>query len=81
MEMTWQTMDTAPRDGTRILAKGLDAFNRLDDHVYITSWTNDVYAVQGGRGGPSGWFSGNYGDHWGDDPIMDKPVLWMELPK
>lgn len=76
--MTWQPIETAPKDGTKILAHDLGATN--DSDVYITAWVDDVYTVQGGKGGLAGWFSGNYDDHWDDRPNFDKPVYWMPIP-
>ena len=71
---TWKHISTAPRDGTRILA------DDGDGEPYITAWTDDAYKAQSGSGGPSGWFSGKYRDHWGDDPILDHPIVWTEVP-
>lgn len=70
----WQPIDTAPTDGTPIL--GCDA----DGNRFVTAWTNDAYRYNGGNGGPSGWFSGEHWDVWGDRPRMDNPVYWMVIP-
>ena len=71
----WQTLDTAPLDGTRIL------LCRAREEPFIGWWTADVYKEQGGKGGQAGWFSGRYSDHWGDRPIMESPDYWMPLPE
>lgn len=70
----WQPIESAPKDGTPILAASLDG------HRYITAWTDDVYTAQCGSGGPEGWFSGKYRDRWGDSPEMDRPTHWRPLP-
>ena len=70
-----QPIDSAPKDGTKILAWDAD-----DSEPYITSWTDDAWKAQGGSGGPSGWFHGKYRDRWGDYPLIDRPVTWMPLP-
>jgi hypothetical protein len=67
--------DRSIYDGHDILA-----VDDIGETPYITSWCKDVYSVQGGTGGPSGWFSGRYSDHWGDYPIMDEPKYYMEIP-
>lgn len=73
----WKDISTAPKDGTLILVKdGVDAIYE----VYLAVWTDDVYTFQGGKGGPSGWFSHNYYDRWGDQPQMECPLLWAEIP-
>jgi hypothetical protein len=71
----WSPSETAPRDGSRILARNGDG------EPFITAWVDDVWTVQGGSGGPSGWFSGRYRDHWGDNPILDVFTLWTALPR
>lgn len=68
----WQPIETAPKDGTKILA--------YDEGIILTAWTNDANEYQGGRGGPAGWFSGQYRDHWGDYPVLDTPTHWMPIP-
>lgn len=70
----YKSIETAPKDGTRILV------DEGDNEPYITSWINDVYTAQGGKGGPSGWFSYRYSDHWGDRPEFDEPKFWIEIP-
>lgn len=72
----WRDIESAPRDGTRILV--CDAGD--DPDSYITAWSDDVYTFQGGKGGPRGWFSGSYADHWGDRPTLDNPKFWQPLP-
>ncbi len=72
--MYWRKMDTAPRDSTRILV-----CDSIDDTPYIAWWTDDVYAENGGKGGPCGWFSGRYSN--GDRPEMENPAIWMSLPE
>ncbi len=73
--MMWQPIETAPHDvDVRILIKDADGW------VRIGWWTNDVYTYQGGRGGPAGWFAGEYDDNWGDRPRMCHPVKWMPIP-
>ena len=71
----WQPIETAPKDGSFILAMDHDG------DVYKTQWTDDVYKFQGGSGGNEGWFSGNYADLWGDSPLMDYPTHWQPVPK
>jgi len=70
----WQPIETAPKDGTKILV------HQAGD-TYITAWIEDVYTAQGGKGGPSGWFSGRYDDNWGDRPSFDHPTHWMRIPE
>lgn len=69
--MDWKSIDSAPRDGSRFLAVDMP-----DYEPYVCRWENDLYAPNGGRGGPSGWFADNWMDRWGDSPITERPTHW-----
>lgn len=71
----WEPIDTAPKDGTEIVA-----WSECDGMV-VTMWTDDVYALNGGSCGPRGWFSYRYDDRWGDRPRFDHPTHWMPNAK
>lgn len=78
--MNWQSIDIAPKDRPILVCDHEEhSLPPPVDEVYITSWIEDVYTYQGGKGGPSGWFSGRYYDNWGDQPEMDRPKHWKEI--
>jgi hypothetical protein len=46
MEPDWQTMETAPRDGTRILV------DFGSNGVHAVSWEDDIWSVDDQKHGP-----------------------------
>ena len=71
----WRDIATAPKDGSWFLA-----FEADGEIPYLCYWEKDLYAPNGGRGGPSGWFAQNWMDRWGDRPQAEQPTHWMPLP-
>lgn len=71
----WQPIGTAPKDGAKLLL-----CDGPEDVVYIGYWEADIYAPNGGSGGPSGWFADNWMDSHGDSPVIEFPVYWQPLP-
>lgn len=81
--MEWQSINTAPRDGTEILVycEGLNDFQRvLSGDIVIAAWNTTQF-----RGGA--WYSDSEssmegyestGDYVVHDPIC--PTHWMPLP-
>lgn len=74
--LEWQPIATAPKDGAKLLL-----CDGPDDEVYIGYWETDIYAPNGGSGGPSGWFASNWMDRYGDSPVTEFPVYWHPIPK
>lgn len=66
MSTEWQPIETAPKDGTRILA--IVAGRHPDTGE---PFIPDVVEWDGGR-----WFSEN----WWDDNALYSPTHWMPLP-
>ena len=69
--MEWQPIETAPKDGTRILLYSPDA---MEPKCFIGYWLNDVDYPDGGA-----WF-----DYWREDtglPIDADSTHWMPLPE
>jgi hypothetical protein len=64
-ETPWRSMESAPRDGTRILTWG----SLHDDG---SADMGEVPAVQLSRYGHYGWWSAEWGCH--------EPTLWQPLP-
>ncbi len=71
--MTWQPIETAPKDGTPL--RTLSADGLQEDGVY---WSDERYCILGapqGSRGP-GWVSAELGNL----PI-NTPIGWMPLPE
>ena len=73
--LVWQPIATAPKNGAKLLL-----CDGPDDGVYIGYWEADIYAPNGGSGGPSGWFASNWMGRYGDSPVIEYPVYWASIP-
>jgi hypothetical protein len=65
----WQPIETAPRDGTRILAYQKDylvVIVSFSDYVEMGGWDPEGFKNEGG---------------WADDDTYWKPDYWMPLPE
>lgn len=69
---TWQPIETAPTDGTHILARLPDS-----DTCYVICWADSRVGVRAELGHKVGWHIAYCGDFI--DPI-DEPTHWMPLP-
>jgi hypothetical protein len=91
-EMVWQTIETAPKDGTPIL---VTPGATLDDHVYTWPERFDLQVVPARWHEPNprtddeaGWYAPMFWLSFGvwDDPSTDidqirlEPTHWMPLP-
>ena len=65
----WASIDSAPRDGKRLLGRG------LDDVVYTIKYAEKFAPQYGLREGAKGWYCYN-----SDNPIVGI-THWMPLPK
>ena len=70
--MTWQTIETAPRDGSGVIV--------FEDEVYFATWVNDVpdYHIRGLSAFVNPW-------SWDDDRgqygcVIRNPTHWQPLP-
>lgn len=69
--MAWQPIETAPKDGTWVLAYSPDAAGGDYPPVFIVQWRDDDDYPDGGA-----WWL----DHDAGFPVDADPSHWMPLP-
>lgn len=68
--MSWQPIETAPKDGTKLLLHVLG--NHGGNSIHVARWD----AAYIGSGWGHRWI---HTDHW--DGVSGKPTHWMPLPE
>lgn len=78
MKNNWQTMDTAPKDGTSIIVFGAycEHPDRRYSFVWIVKWSESEREVSAGDGLYRRVMRGS----WGTPPCEFHPTHWMPLP-
>lgn len=72
LENGWQSIDTAPLDGSWILAGSwCGPLPHLEWHSQVCAFREDYFSKQKAWGGSPGWFFGKNA----------QPTHWMPLPK
>jgi len=73
--MKWLSMDSAPKDGSRILIKDEEGF------VYVVSWLNSSEGINVLKETMDWCIPESYQDEQGGYENIYRPVGWMPCPK
>lgn len=84
----WQPIETAPRDGTRILSFSPESNNVFEfnqqDGIQVCYWDDSVNIYHSEKLFKCAWvicYATNSGEEYLPDPVFCRPTHWMPNPK